>query len=167
MIKVQPENHEGEFKPQESKNTKLADFFVISVWSLAGFLGLLPFKFDKETKNCSFKWISTETIFSFVRLVLFNFPFTVLPSIFFFLFINDEWRDEPTDPFQWGKTNANGTNNNSSSNRGLSSAELVQTIDYFTNYSLFILSKLQKQSAHFSRSVILNQKRVNFKFCFF
>ena len=142
MIKVEPEEHEGQFKAQKSKNTKLAYYFVILVWSLAGFLGLLPFKYDKETKHCSFKWFSPETIFSFVRLVLFNFPSTILPTILYFLYFNEEWSDEPTNPFRMGKTDAN--NETSSSSAGLSSAELVQTIDYFTNCSLFILSTLQK-----------------------
>ena len=142
MIKVEPEEHEGQLKAQKSKNTKLAYYFVILVWSVAGFLGLLPFKYDKETKHCSFKWFSPETIFSFVRLVLFNFPSTILPTILYFVYFNEEWSDEPTNPFRMGKTDAsNGTN---SSSAGLSSAELVQTIDYFTNCSLFILSELQK-----------------------
>ena len=144
MIKVEPEEHEGQFKAQKSKNTKLAYYFVILVWSLAGFLGLLPFKYDKETKHCSFKWFSPETIFSFVRLVLFNFPSTILPTILYFVYFNEEWTDEPTNPFQGGKTDANYNGTNNSSGARLSSAELVQTIDYFTNCSLFILSKLQK-----------------------
>ena len=144
MIKVEPkEEYEGQFEAQKSKNTKFANYFVISVWSLAGFLGLLPFKYDKETKNCSFKWFSSETIFSFVRLVLFNFPSTILPTILYFLYFNNEWADEPNNPFQGGKTDTNNGTNNSSGAR-LSSVELVQTIDYFTNCSLFILSKLQK-----------------------
>ena len=50
MIKVEPEEYEGQIKAQKSKNTKLAYYFVILVWSVAGFLGLLPFKYDKETK---------------------------------------------------------------------------------------------------------------------
>lgn len=145
MIKVEPEEHEKQIKAQENKNKRLVDYFVLSVWSLAGFLGLLPFKYDKETKICSFKWVSPETAFSFVRLVLFNFPSSVLPSIFFFLYYNDEWINEPMDPFQGSKTyNANGTNSNST---GLSTSEFVQTIDYFTNFSLLILSELQKHTA--------------------
>ena len=162
MIKVEPkEEHEGQFKAQKSKNTKLANYFVISVWSLAGFLGLLPFKYDKETKNCSFKWFSSETIFSFVRLVLFNFPSTILPTILYIVYFNNEWNDEPNNPFQGGKTDAeNGTRSNSSSSARLSSAELVQTIDYFTNCSLFILSKLQKHWGFMLifLSIVLQQK---------
>ena len=141
MIKVEPED-EGQFKAQKSKNTTLVNYFVTAVWSLAGFLGLLPFKYDKEIKHCSFKWFSPETIFSFVRLLLFNFPSTILPTILYFVYFNDEWSDEPTNPFRMGKTDANNGTTNSSS-AGLSSAEIVQTIDYFTNCSLFILSELQ------------------------
>ena len=147
MIKVEPKEHEGQAEAQEKKKRRLVDYFVISVWSLAGFFGLLPFKYDKETKTCSFKWVSTVTIFSFIRLVLFQFPSTALCSIFFLFYYNDEWIDEPTDPFQGSKAyNANGTN--SSGNR-LSSSDLVQTIDYFTNYSLFILPELRKHTALF------------------
>ena len=160
MIKVEPEDHEKQFKAQESKKRRLVDYFVLSVWSLASFLGHLPFKWDKETKTCSFKWVSPETIFSFVRLVLFNFPSIVLPSVFYFLYYNDEWIDEPMDPFQGEKTyNANGTNSNSSSSAQLSSSDLVQTLDYFTNYSLLILSELQKHTALSNLFSIILQKR--------
>ena len=136
MIKVEPTEHEGRSKAKKNSNTKLAANFVTSVWTLAGFLGLLPFRVDKETKKCSFKWFSPVTVFSFIRLVLINFPFLILPAIFYFLYYADEWSGEEYDPYQ----GANGTNETSS---GLSTAEFVQVIDYFSNFSLFILSELQ------------------------
>ena len=136
MIKVEPTEHEGRSKAEKSSNTKLAANFVTSVWTLAGFLGLLPFRVDKETKKCSFKWFSPVTVFSFIRLVLINFPFLILPAIFYFLYYADEWSGEEHDPYQ----GANGTNETSSE---LSTAEFVQVIDYFSNFSLFILSELQ------------------------
>ena len=145
MIKVEP-SMEGdeESKAQGGQKSRYANVFKILVWTVAGFLGLLPFKIDKETKECSFKWFSTETIFAFARLVLFNVPLSVLPCVLFFLNFNAEWGGDDTDKNQWaGKNNETGN---------LSSAELVQTIDYFSNFSLFFLSKLQKQNKYQKKS---------------
>ena len=128
---------DGESKAQRGKKSRYANVFAMSVWTVAGFLGLLPFKIDKESKECSFKWFSTKTIFAFARLVLFNIPLSVLPCVLFLLNFNAEWGGDDADENQWGKNNETGN---------LSSAELVQTIDYFSNFSLFFLSKLQKQN---------------------
>ena len=137
MIKVEPSmDTDGESKAQRGKKSRYANVFAMSVWTVAGFLGLLPFKIDKKTKECSFKWFSTKTIFAFARLVLFNIPLSVLPCVLFLLNFNAEWGGDDADENQWGKNNETGN---------LSSAELVQTIDYFSNFSLFFLSKLQKQ----------------------
>ena len=142
MIKVEPTEHEGRSKAEKSINTKLAANFVTSVWTLAGFLGLLPFRVDKETKKCSFKWFSPVTVFSFIRLVLINFPFLILPAIFYFLYYADEWSGEEYGPYE-GANGTNGTNGTNETSSGLSTAEFVQVIDYFSNFSLFILSELQ------------------------
>ena len=140
MIKVEPSMEGDEdLKAQRGKKSRYANVFVMLVWTVAGFLGLLPFKIDKETKECSFKWFSTETISAFARLVLFNVPLSVLPCILFFLNFNAEWGGDDADTNPWGENNETGN---------LSSAELVQTIDYFSNFSLFFLSKLQKQNKY-------------------
>ena len=144
MIKVEPSMEGDEdSKAQRGKKSRYANVFVMLVWTVAGFLGLLPFKIDKETKECSFKWFSTETISAFARLVLFNVPLSVLPCILFFLNFNAEWGGDDADTNPWGKNNETGK---------LSSAELVQTIDYFSNFSLFFLSKLQKQNKYQKKS---------------
>ena len=134
MIKVEPSiEGDEDSKAQRGKKSSYANVFIMMVWTVAGFLGLLPFKIDKETKECSFKWFSTETISAFARLVLFNVPLSVLPCVLFFLNFNAEWGSDDADTTQWGKNNETGN---------LSSAELVQAIDYFSNFSLFFLSAL-------------------------
>ena len=156
MIKVEPSmDTDGESKAQRGKKSRYANVFAMSVWTVAGFLGLLPFKIDKETKECSFKWFSTETIFAFARLVLFNAPLSVLPCILFLLNFNAEWGGDDADENQWGKNNETGN---------LSSAELVQTIDYFSNFSLFFLSKLQKQKVVRQNQATKNQILQNYVF---
>ena len=157
MIKVEP-SMEGdeESKAQGGQKSRYANVFIMLVWTVAGFLGLLPFKIDKETKECSFKWFSTETIFAFARLVLFNIPLSVLPCVLFLLNFNAEWGDDDdADKNQWGKNNETGN---------LSSAELVQTIDYFSNFSLFFLSKLQKQRVFRQNQATKNQILQNYVF---
>ena len=156
MIKVEPSmDTDGESKAQRGKKSRYANVFAMSVWTVAGFLGLLPFKIDKETKECSFKWFSTKTIFAFARLVLFNIPLSVLPCVLFFLNFNAEWGGDDADENQWGKNNETGN---------LSSAELVQTIDYFSNFSLFFLSKLQKQRVFRQNQATKNQMLQNYVF---
>ena len=156
MIKVEPSmDTDEETKAQRGKRSKYANVFIMSVWTLAGFLGLLPFKIDKETKECSFKWFSTETIFAFARLVLFNVPLSVLPCGLFFFNFNAEWGGDDADTNPWGKNNETGN---------LSSAELVQTIDYFSNFSLFFLSKLQKQKVFRQNQATKNQILQNYVF---
>ena len=156
MIKVEPSmDTDGESKAQRGKKSRYANAFAMSVWTVAGFLGLLPFKIDKETKECSFKWFSTKTIFAFARLVLFNIPLSVLPCVLFFLNFNAEWGGDDADENQWGKNNETGN---------LSSAELVQTIDYFSNFSLFFLSKLQKQRVFRQNQATKNQMLQNYVF---
>ena len=104
MIKVEPSmDTDEESKAQRGKKSRYANVFAMSVWTVAGFLGLLPFKIDKETKECSFKWFSTETIFAFARLVLFNAPLSVLPCLLFLLNFNAEWGGDDKDENQWGR----------------------------------------------------------------
>ena len=156
MIKVEPSmDTDEESKAQSGKKSRFANVFAMLVWTVAGFLGLLPFKIDKETKECSFKWFSTKTIFAFARLVLFNIPLSVLPCVLFLLNFNAEWGGDDADENQWGKNNETGN---------LSSAELVQTIDYFSNFSLFFLSKLQKQKVVRQNQATKNQILQNYVF---
>jgi len=44
--------------------------------------GLVPFSFCFETKTIGFKMISWKTLFYFMRLIVFTFPFIILPFIF-------------------------------------------------------------------------------------
>ena len=157
MIKVEPSmDTDEESKAQRGKKSRYANVFAMLVWTVAAFLGLLPFKIDKETKEFSFKWFSTETIFAFARLVLFNVPLSILPCVLFLFNFNAEWGGEDdADKNQWGKNNETGT---------LSSAELVQTIDYFSNFSLFFLSKLQKQRVFRQNQATKNQILQNYVF---
>ena len=115
---------------QTSKETKKVLYLKIFVWMTANGLGLVPFKVGKQNHLLSFKWLSTKTVLSLLRLVLFNSVLTILPAVLFFLNYKDEWgSDRPS----W-MGDGNGT---------ISTQEVVTYGEYVCNYSYYILSQLQ------------------------
>ena len=124
---------------QEEEQHKLEDHstlwrVVSAVWDVARFLGFLPFHQNKLDKSFSFKWFSVATFLSFVRLVLFNSPFTILPIIFFLSFGRKEWEEEQFEALMGIR---NGT-------MSLSTVETALRVDHITSFTLFILSELKK-----------------------
>ena len=125
-MKVQP----LEQKKQLTKEMKKVWHLKLFIWMTADFLGLFPLKIDKETFLFSFKWLSTKTLFSFLRLALFNIPLTILPVLLFLLNFKEEWGSGRPPWMDEG----NGT---------ISTQEVVFYGEYVCNYSYFILSQLQ------------------------
>ena len=125
-MKVQP----LEQKKQLTKEMKKVWHLKIFIWMTADFLGLFPLKIDKETFLFSFKWFSTKTLLSFLRLALFNIPLTILPAALFLLNFKEEWGSSRPPWMDEG----NGT---------ISTQEVVFYGEYVCNYSYFILSQLQ------------------------
>ena len=107
-------------------------YLKLFIWVTANILGFVPFNLDKEKGLFSFKWFSTKTIFSFLRLALFNTLLTVLPALLFFLNYKNEWG---SDSPGW-MTRGNGT---------ISTEEVVTYVEYVANYSYFILPQLQRR----------------------
>ena len=57
-------------------------YFFIALTSLLFWSGLFPIKIDTKTGTLvDFKLISLSSVFTFVRLFIFNFPFLILPLI--------------------------------------------------------------------------------------
>ena len=131
MEKVRPLKQEGQHR---SENDTALWRVVSLVWDFARFLGFLPFHQNKHDQTFSFKWFSFATLFSFVGLVLFNSPFTILPIIFFLTFGRKEWGQEQFEALVGIR---NGT-------MSMSTLESVLRVDHITSFTLFILSELKK-----------------------
>ena len=131
-MKVQPFVQNEQQMSKEMKNVYNLKMFI---WTTANGLGLLPFRVDKETHQLSFKWLSTQTLLSLLRLLFFNSLLTILPVVLFYLHYKEEWgSDKPG----WMKR-GNGT---------ISTAEVTFYGEYLCNYSYYILSQLQNVRAN-------------------
>ena len=131
-MKVNPLNEEEQPRTEEQSTLRRVVSFV---WSSSVFFGFLPFHQNKRDHTFSFKFFSFTTIFTFARLVLFNFPFTFLPIILFLNFGGNELEQEQ---FEALLGIGNGTT---------TTATMLETtlrVDYIIGFTLFILSELQK-----------------------
>ena len=170
-MKVAPAGQKAKTEQKMKNGSKRDQYLVFGIRMFAYFLGLSPYKFNAETGEVSFKWFSCETLWCFLRLVLFNSPFSFLPVVFFAIFGRAEWEN-----LEWGKmpddknttiaiSNAtlnatpNATSNATSSatlnaasnatavNVALNAAPVYQilfTLEYVSYYSFFILLKVAK-----------------------
>ena len=127
-MKVQP----VEQNEQIGKDMRKFKHLKVFIWMTANTLGLVPYTVDKDTFLFSFKWFSSKTIFSILRLALFNILLTILPAVLFFLNYKNEWG---SDSPGWMAT-GNGT---------ITTVEVVAYVEYVANYSYFILTRLQKK----------------------
>ena len=58
----------------------MADQYLLTcIQGLVYFFGLAPYKYNKETWEISFRWFSSTTIWTLIRLIIFNAPFSFLP----------------------------------------------------------------------------------------
>ena len=118
------------------KYSKADQYFVFAIHTLTVCLGVSPFKFNKQTGEISFKLFSFETIWSLVRLLVFNAPFSFLPVILMSFFGEGEWDAEERSRFA----------NVTSQHVSMSTVYIaVVTVEYVSCYSYFILSRAAKK----------------------
>ena len=130
-MKVAPAEENGVENP-----TKINKFLQYGIGMFVGFFGLFPFKMDKETWELSFRWISSETIWSFVRLVVFNSPFSFLPVILGVVFGPEELRSDE------GKS---GNATNQTIHVESTVYLVVYAVEYISSYTFFILQRSAKK----------------------
>ena len=81
MAEVRPQHLENYI--EERKTSNILEGMVYFVGLIAQFLGILPMKWDNNM-NFSFSLFSWTSFFSFIRLVVFNSPFTVFPLVLYY-----------------------------------------------------------------------------------
>ena len=116
--------------------TKINQYLQYGIGMFASFLGLLPFKIDRETWALSFRWISSETIWSLVRLVVFNSPLSFLPVILGVVFGPEELRSDE------GKS---GNSTNQTIYVEPTVYLVVYAVEYISSYTFFILQRTAKK----------------------
>ena len=130
-MKVAPAEENGVGNP-----TKINKFLQYGVGIFVGFFGLFPFKKNKETWELSFRWISSETIWSLVRLVVFNSSLSFLPVILGVVYGPGEWSSQ-----EGGLGNL--------TNQTISVAPtvylVVYAVEYISSYTYFILQRSAKK----------------------
>ena len=62
-----------------TKPSRVVTVLMGSVTNVAIILGILPMAIDKKELVMTFRLFSWTTFFSFIRLVAFNAPFTIVP----------------------------------------------------------------------------------------
>ena len=112
-------------------STKINQYLQQGFWMLAYWFGISPFKIDKETWALSFRWISSETFWSLVRLVVINAPFSYLPVILWGVYGPAEWEKEG------GFANATSQTISKAPTVWL----IVFAVEYISSYAYFILQK--------------------------
>ena len=117
------------------KKSRTGQYLQSGIHMFMYFLGLSPYNINKETGEVSFKWISCETIWSLVRLVVFNSPFSFLPVVLAGLFGTEEWKKEDLGGF------SNVTDTQMSTTTVFL---VVSSVEYISTYSFFVLSRAAK-----------------------
>ena len=133
-MKVSPEAKTKVHEKMES-STKINQYLQQGFWMLAYWFGISPFKFDKETYAMSFRWISPETFWSLVRLVVINAPFSFLPVILWGVYGPAEWEKEGGF--------ANATSKTTSDWPPV--WFIVFAVEYISSYSYFVLQRAAKK----------------------
>ena len=128
MPSVQPSTIKNEPELNQSSGLKLT-FYLL--FGFVNVLGFAPWKADKKEGTFSFKLFSFTSVFCFLRLLLFSFPFTTLPLIFWY----GGYMDEEWNSFQ-NETNGNSTMEYDP--RSLTE-EMVFKFDFYSNYLVLVL----------------------------
>ena len=82
-IKIEPMSNKSMREVEESKTPWIVRTIFSIILTLVKLTGLVPFTLCLETKSVDFKLLSWRTFFAFLRLVVFTFPFILLPFIFY------------------------------------------------------------------------------------
>ena len=142
-MEVAPVHQKG--NPERKKRSNVDQHFVLAIHTLVICIGLNPYKIDKETGEVSFRWISRETLWSLIRLVVFNSPLSFLPVIFAALYAPAEWKPEERSRF------ANATSDSTATSTVYLA---VCAVEYISCYSYFILSRAAKKEIfHFTFNI--------------
>ena len=138
---VTPEQkiHSDKEMPHPSKADR---YSAIGIHTLVFCLGFSPYKMKKETGEVSFKWLSFETIWSLIRLVIFNSPFSILPIVLMAFLGTGELEQEEMSGF------SNDTSETSSTST-VTVYAAVSMVEYISCYSYFILSRVAKKLCFF------------------
>ena len=78
-------------------------YMVVSrtIQIIANIVGISPASINHEEKTIKFRLFSFCTLFSLVRLVVFNLPFTILPLIFLNTISQDETESKVNETSVW------------------------------------------------------------------
>ena len=127
----------------------MADQYLLTcIQGLVYFFGLAPYKYNKETWEISFRWFSSTTIWTLIRLVVFNAPFSFLPFILWSIYGQGILETADTEDNEDTEI-ANATINSTASmpvNTANESTTImpmvflvVHAVEYVSCYSIFIL----------------------------
>ena len=134
-MKVVPVDQKAKTGEKMKNHSKIDQYLAFGIYTFVYCLGLNPYKVNKETGEVSFKWFSWETIWSLIRLVIFNSPFSFLPAVLDGLFGTDEWETEELG----GLTNVTDV-----TEKTATVYVLVSSVEYISTYSFFVLSRAAK-----------------------
>ena len=116
----------------QPRMTKAASLIFSLVAGMATFFGQIAMKVDEKKGEIKFKLFSCSSIFTLIRLVVFNLPFVLTPAIIYFGGFSDQ---ELKDLGVSTNVSVGIANISFESN----TREIVQLIGYFTNYTYFAL----------------------------
>ena len=151
-MKVTPFEQKGISKNKMENRSKADQYFVYGIHMLAWFFGLIPFKINTETGELSFRWISCETFWSLIRLVVINVPFSILPILLFLCFGTQEW--EPEEMSHRGNMTTRTSNMTGNMTSGNITGEQMSTptiffgvfgIELISSYFYFVLFRAAKK----------------------
>ena len=129
-IKIQPTSNNARDVEEKGTPWIVRTMFVI-ILTFVKWTGLVPFSLNLETKSVNFKLVSWRTLFAFLRLVIFTFPFAILPFIFYACgFVEQEAFD---------LVEANSDNATTASFVHSTSGKVVMWIGYYVNFLAFVL----------------------------
>ena len=132
-----PEYHEPDHQPTPGselyhKMTKPARAIFYLVVIIGRLFGQNAMKYDEKNGKIEFKLFSCSSLFTLIRLVVFNFPFILAPAMIHFGGFKDEEWENFVD-------SRNGTFENATVPGQPKTREIVQSIEYFSNFSYYVL----------------------------
>ena len=129
-VKIQPTpNNTRAVKEKETPWIVRTIFSIIQ--TLLKWSGLAPFTFSAETKSVKYKLLSVKTFLCFLRLLIFTFPFAILPFIFLLCGLVEE------DAFAAILTASE--NSKSSSYFSSTAGKIVSRIEIYVNVLAYML----------------------------
>ena len=130
------------------KYSKADQYLLTCIQVLVYFFGLAPYKYNKETWEISFRWFSSTTIWTLIRLVIFNAPFSFLPFILWAIYgpgVLETADTEDKEDTEIANATSNSTpsmpvNTANGSRTTMPMVFLVgHAVEYVSCYSIFIL----------------------------